>query len=331
MEKQFLTDQISTMPSLFSFKLIDRVIIPVGNTSVDAAVFLTFFLLLLISAGVLFSGIKRIGLARRIIQCLSSLVFLLFFHQCLCIMRDWAFGFQQIGRDNTAAFGNLFLPVLLIVSALVMGRIFCGFICPMGLLVELFSKLGKYKKFLGKKADYILLSGLTLLSIVFSYLIWPDNRFVYESTAMIWTFLLLGYLFFAVNTPAKWRVIRWPLDFSLYLWMPLVLMGVYVNNPWCSVYASNLEYASMAAFVVTLLASAVFERAWCRFVCPLGAVLRFVSSFSHHKRVATNLEKKLWGVCPSGALDPSNKDGFDFTSCIYCGKCISNEEGFNIK
>jgi polyferredoxin len=360
------------MPSIFSFKIVEKVLIPVNGTHVDAAVFLTFLFLHLAAAGLLLFSVKRPLVFRRMIQVLSAVLFLLFFHQCLCIMRDWAYGFQQVGRDNTAAFGNLFMPVILVVSAFLMGRIFCGFICPMGFLMEIFSGLCRWKErkiysFCSaraakssastaaaadpaadseaeslvsalaraekviKKVNIVLIILLGLLSYAISSYIWPDNRGFYESTALIWIFLLLFFLAYSVLRPQSLRAHVWSLNFSLYLWVPLVLAGVYVNNPWCSIYASNLEYASMAAFVISLLSAAVYEMSWCRFVCPLGAVLRLCSEYSFFKRKARDDEKKAWKICPTGALDPMHNRGFKASSCFYCCRCLKKDSSFEIE
>jgi len=342
LENQLLTQLVTGQTqeaggSLFSFKLIDKPLIPIQNSYVDAAVYLTLFVLCLGALATVLFARKRIGLARRVIQGLSALAFLLFFHQCMCIMRDWAFGFQQMGRDSLAAFGNLFLPFALMGYTCLMGRVFCGYICPMGLIMEIAGRVDRFKRrLLGDTRklavlDTILILLLMALMVVLTSLIWPDNRFFYESTATIWTFLLLFLMLFYVWNRPAWEKSRGARLFSLVLWLPLIFFGVFVNNPWCSVYASNLEYSSMASLVVVILASMVVEMSWCRLVCPLGAFLSLFAGRAVLKRKVSQQERAREKVCYVSALGREFPDSFDQSSCFFCTACLGKDRGFEWK
>jgi polyferredoxin len=332
---RLVTGQTQEGSSLFSFKLIQKPIIPVQDSYVDSMVYLTLFVLSISALGAVLFLRDRKTLARRVIQFLSATAFLLFFHQCMCIMRDWAYGFQQIGRDSVAAFGNLFLPFALIGYTCLVGRVFCGYICPMGLLVEIAGRFDRFKRRRISDPrrlailDTVLIVGLMVLMAVLTSYIWPDNRFFYESTATIWTFLLLGLMIFYVWDRPSWEKSRKARSFSLMLWLPLIFFGVFVNNPWCSVYASNLEYSSMASLIVVLLASMVVEMSWCRLVCPLGAFLAIFAARPVIARRVSDEEAARENLCYVSALGEEFEGKFDQSSCFYCTACLGRSKGFD--
>lgn len=322
--------------SLFSFKIVKEPIFPVEESFVDASVYLLLFILFLASGANIFFGRRLKGIARKGLQVVSAAVFLLFFHQCLCIMRDWAFGFQLMGKDNVAAFGNLFLPFALIAYTSTLGRIFCGYICPMGFILETAGMVDRLKRRLipdgrGRKIfDFVSVLILIGLSSAATVWIMPDNRFFYESTATIWTFMLLGFMLFYVWDRNYWDTTTRPRMFSLALWIPLIFFGIYVNNPWCSVYASNLEYASLLAFFVVILASMVVEMSWCRLVCPLGAFLSVFAARPLFTRTPRETELRRGGACFVSAIGEGVENGYDSSSCFFCTNCLSRNEGFLI-
>lgn len=320
--------------SLFSFKVVKEPIFPVEESFVDASVYALLFLLFIVSAANIFFGRRFKGIVRKGLQVASASVFLLFFHQCLCIMRDWAFGFQLMGKDNVAAFGNLFLPFALIAYTSFLGRVFCGYVCPMGFILETAGWIDRLKRRIlpdnraRRVFDFVCVLLLIGLSIAATVRIMPDNRFFYESTATIWTFMLLGFMLFYVWNREGWDAETRPRMFSLALWIPLIFFGVYVNNPWCSVYASNLEYASLLAFFAVILASMVVEMSWCRLVCPLGAFLSIFAARPLFRRVPREEELRRGGVCFVAAIGAGVENGYDPSSCFHCTKCLSRDQGF---
>lgn len=195
---------------------------------------------------------------------------------------------------------RLFVYPLLIIAfvGILTGRAVCAWACPIGLLQRATSPVARKikKKPLAKKlgqhkaekylryTKYVLLIGLVFVS---SYLI----GFMFTDVCPI------GFLTGTIPTL-------------------LLYPGRYIGN----------HYFIMALVIFLLFVALIFliERGWCRYFCPIGALLAPFNkiSFLH---IDINLQKcKHCDVCsyncPMGIDVPTmNRD----PECILCGKCIS--------
>jgi polyferredoxin len=86
-------------------------------------------------------------------------------------------------------------------------------------------------------------------------------------------------------------------------------------------------HAGVAIFILSVIFSVVSEkRAWCRYICPLGAVLSLPSAFKF-LRISLNKNKcincsKCDEQCTMGVLDVGNQSGLRWDSeCILCMTC----------
>ena len=309
------------------FKIFQRPLISVAGSWVDAFPLMLLFVFLFLAALSLWRFERR-QLARRLIQLASAFVFILLIHRCLCVIRGWAFGIQEIGRDDLFAFAQLCMFVPIVAFTLSLGRIFCGWVCPLGFLQELTGKIGTVKNKLEdlrrkKLFDYVFLSITAGCILVLFFIIRPSTDFLTENVAALWGFGLLIILFFAV-TRHNWalglRRLKWV---SLFLWVSLAVIGVFLTNPWCVLFGNELDYSSLLALFAVMGTSVVMTLAWCRYLCPLGALLAWVSKFSMvrirglHK--CNDCGRDCEKVCPTGVL---SMEGIDHSSCIFCGRCF---------
>lgn len=179
----------------------------------------------------------------------------------------------------------LFIGVAL--ATFITGRVFCGWICPLGALNEFVSagsrKLGirqiQLPPSLDKYMRYLKYAILLLILVT------------------TWKF---GTLTFRDYDP--WVA-----------WMHLTAGWSELGN-------------GMLILFGLLFVGLFIERFWCRYLCPLGAALAFISKFSLIKvfrepSACINCGK-CTTACPVGLTpdkDILQKDG----ECIACGKCFS--------
>ncbi|MDD2350962.1 MAG: 4Fe-4S binding protein [Synergistaceae bacterium] len=185
------------------------------------------------------------------------------------------------------ALSSFVLFIGVTIATLLTGRVFCGWICPLGAVNEFVSagsrKLGIKKIKLPPAVDKYLryLKYLILLLIIYT----------------TWKF---GTLTFRDYDP--WAA-----------WMHL-------SAGW-----SEFGYGTAVLFA-TLFAGVFIERFWCRYLCPLGAFLAFVSKFSLVKVYRDQSPcincGKCAVVCPVG-LTPDKDIVQGNGECITCGKCYS--------
>ena len=188
----------------------------------------------------------------------------------------------------------LAVPVLL--SPLFVGRAFCGYVCPMGFMIELFGP--RRERHPGPRARGVLrkvpLFGLVvvLVLILFGSAVFlvfdPLSLFTRSATTLVY--------------PAVDRGLRLAGD-VLYLAPPLrggvdsvtdVLTGrlVFANG---LVY--RLQLVMLVMFVGILAISWIERRLWCRHLCPLGRSLGLVGRGAIFGRVVDDRACTTCGAC----------------------------------
>lgn len=183
---------------------------------------------------------------------------------------------------------SMALSIALLAMAIIGGRFFCGWICPMGILQDFSSWLGskikipKYKDLNNKYFNPLLFKYIVLLILLIAS--------------------ALGYGAMAAEL-SPWRAL--------------------LNLPkLSSVWAEMKIGFIVLAFV--FLASMLFSRFFCRYLCPLGAIQTLFSSLSlvslKHSNSCPNCNKCL-NQCPVG-IKYSNESAIISPECIRCLSCV---------
>jgi ferredoxin-type protein NapH len=238
----------------------------------------------------------------------------------------------------------------LVIFSLILGRTFCGWLCPFGLYMDLMTRL---RKATGKRHLSFSMKGSARLR-QFSYItiaVFLILSVIFGTQAIFGTQIVPGTdvggpqgteagITGAINEPfclvcpvrplctlAEVAVGSMRLSYVTAIdsggngW-PLWLIGGY--------YISVVNLVILA--IVTILAFA-YRRIWCR-ICPLGAITGLFSTFTPFKQIAvTKLQKNeetctkcgvCKRVCPTQATDMYEKRGGDVTEskCILCARCV---------
>ena len=211
---------------------------------------------------------------------------------------------------------NFGVIVLLIVCALLFGRLYCSVVCPLGIMQDFFSWLGgKFKK----------------------------NRFSYAKEVkwlrygFLAVFIILLIIGFAPVTTlfapysAYGRIVN-------SLFKPLYDM---LNNWLASMDAANDRYnftevqiwtRSVTTFVVAIATLVILAflaiwkgRLYCNTICPVGTTLSFFSRFSLFRVRFDKNKCKNCGMCEKNckaqAIDFKNGT-VDYSRCVVCGDCL---------
>jgi len=215
------------------------------------------------------------------------------------------------------------LSLIIILLALLLGRVFCGWVCPLGTLNNLVGSLRK-TKVNEKRRDwhrikYFLLIGilgsalftlqpvgimdpLSLLIRSLSVSIYP--WFNYAVTSVFDTIYTSAPAGISAATEPVYGVLKKSvLSFS----QAHYLQGVFIGVLFLGVLGLNL----------------VEKRFWCRYLCPLGALLGLLSRFSLLKRSVSEGCTECGacaGVC-QGAAEPDVKGKWKDAECYYCWNC----------
>ncbi|MBS3754262.1 MAG: 4Fe-4S binding protein [Desulfobacterales bacterium] len=211
-----------------------------------------------------------------------------------------------------------FAPALIIlVSALLFGRIFCGYICPMGTTIDAcdacFAPRGRVQNRhpVSPRLKYGILAfmaGAALTGVTFVFWAAPLSLITRFYGTVIYPVIYL-----AAN---KAVAVFYPVASGLDL---RFLMFAEIPTP---------KYA--VGFFVLLFFAAVFAavrfapRFWCRYLCPTGAFLGLMSKKPIIRR-RVGPECNQCGLCAEkcsmAAIDPAYPETTRHTECIACRQC----------
>ena len=222
----------------------------------------------------------------------------------------------------------------ILVMTLVLGRFFCGWICPFGLYMDLVTLLRKSFKIRYRNLPEKLNRSLHLLryAILVFFLILP--------------FLLnpihpwqLPLALFLAGPFKSISVLLGPLEPLIVPWKGgLEFYGLNVSYP----YVSNIIFYSSEIFILinvfvftslTIVSSFIVRRFWCRF-CPTGASIAILNKFRGFKwapvlHISKEEEKCTKcgickRVCPVQVTEVyDQKGGKIMTSmCMLCFRCV---------
>jgi polyferredoxin len=250
---------------------------------------------------------------RRLIQVLFLALFL-----GLLTLTVWPLGRVFLGAFlvvdplmalNSAVGGvvrwEMLLSVALLLSPLVLGRAFCGYVCPLGTVIEV---TGPRQQLPGPRRGHEWVRRLPpfVLVAVLGFILLGSAAFLVFDPLSLLTRSATTLLF-----PALDRLARLAGD-VLYLAPPLrgavdavtsVLTGrIIFAHPLA--FALQLGIFGMFAGIVSL--SWVERRLWCRHLCPLGALLGLVGRFAIVGRVVDQSRcvgcRRCEAVCPLDAV-----------------------------
>lgn len=219
---------------------------------------------------------------------------------------------------------SLMLPAaIVLVLALVLGRSFCGWVCPMGSLLDSCNKLvgtdRKGRVTLYPRLGRWLLCTLLLLAFCgfhiggyldpFSILVRGFSQVIYPAfhgmTEVIFTF--------TYSSLPEWaNAVTEP----LYGWLKAMVL------PADRKYY-ELVWLSCVILLAVLGLEMVQKRFFCRNICPLGAMIGLVSGKGLLKAVGGDKSCGKCRVCSSlcrmGAIDDNRV--IDMSSCNLCMEC----------
>jgi polyferredoxin len=228
--------------------------------------------------------------------------------------------------------GMLFSLVLVVLS-LVLGRAWCGWLCPVGTVLDFFPfKRSKREK---PELPQSLRMGkyLTLTALLIAAL-FGNLTLLLLDPITIWTRTLTGSIGPALNTAFTaiengLSVIPWMSD--PLTWLDGVMRPAILPS---TVVGSRFVWLPLALFTVLILLNLLAERFWCRYLCPLGGLLGLFSKVAIFKRTAKPGCKacnKCEKVCPTGTIDPERGYASDAAECTLCMDCFAACPGSEIR
>lgn len=219
---------------------------------------------------------------------------------------------------------KLLWALVILVATLILGRVWCGWVCPLGTLLDLF----RFRKAQGnasrvsprwRQVKYFLLF-VVLISALFANL----TLLVLDPLTILTRTLATGVmpaLNYAFTVGEHWLYGFGPLQAPL-VWLDTALRSTILpaEQPF---YQLNLLFALLFIGIVSL--NLLTDRFWCRYLCPLGALLGLLSKVSWLRRVVgpgCNQCRRCGGDCTMGTIEPERDFASDHGECIVCLTCL---------
>ena len=184
----------------------------------------------------------------------------------------------------------LVLFVIVLVMTLLVGRVFCGWICPLGTVGEWTAQIGRR---LGIK---------------------PRSLPPSIDRPLRW----LKYVGLLAIITGTWRL-------GTLVWRDLDpwVAWMHLSAGWSEV--AERPWAFVALFGLVIGASLLIERFWCRYLCPLGAALAPLQKLALVKvrrEETTCISCEACNdACPVG-LEPLATERVKSAECLACGRCV---------
>lgn len=272
--------------------------------------------------------------ARKIAQALFFLFFLYLFFQAAypyerLMPADIFLRFSPLVALATSLaagkwIGPLAFALILLVLALILGRYFCGWICPLGTTIDaadwLHRKIERRSQPNRKLRSwkFSVLIVLLVAAILSLQLIWFFDPIVIMTrsfTAAIYP--LFGFL---VQSTLDWLISLGMFQDSLYSLNDFLRETIL---PLEQLYFQN-SVLLVLVFGSILLLTLLARRFWCRYLCPLGALFGCVAAVRLTRGISVADDKCIdCGKCQRECKMDAINDDFRSHSRVECIECMS--------
>ncbi|MBI4847940.1 MAG: 4Fe-4S binding protein [Nitrospirae bacterium] len=225
--------------------------------------------------------------------------------------------------SSHAAQKTFYLSFVVIIATLISGRVFCGWVCPLGTLNNIAGYF-KRRKVGVKILDWNKVKYYLMISLLASSLFTLQLTGVIDPLSLlIRSFSLSVYPLFNYGISAMFDTVydlnpRGIVDVSESIYSLFRQSVLSFQQP----HFRQAAFVGMLFFLI--LGMNLYEkRFWCRNLCPLGAFLGILSRYALLKRSVSEGCTEC-GACSfecQGNASPDKKEQWKPTECFYCWNC----------
>lgn len=233
---------------------------------------------------------------------------------------------NHVISSRTFLVGSSLVLITLIVTIL-FGRVWCGWLCPLGTILDLFSRKPgkideqavrrKYERW--RTVKYVL-----LVVIIFSALFQNQTLLILDPLTLLYRTMTISIW------PALDQMIT-ASEIAIYRW-PFLSSAISTIDSWLrpNILPTEPDYYRTPVliwmiFLGVIILNRVVTRFWCRYLCPLGGLLGLISRIAIFRR---QVDEGCQGcglcnqACPTGTIDLENNYISDPAECTMCLDCL---------
>ena len=274
-------------------------------------------------------------IARRIAQVVFIVLFFVLFLSATFPYETWLpsdlflrldplIGFTASLSARTLIIKSL-LALLVLIPTILMGRMFCGWVCPLGTTIDAVDGTVKRKRINDKSSGLFRLRWLKYMILI---AILVSALFSVQIAGYLDPISLLTRTTVTVLYPVLVLVLDGLIG-SLFSvsFLEEIAFGIseFLRGSVLPVQSQSFQGTILIALMFTaILSFAIFQkRFWCRNLCPLGALLGLFSKFRVYKRIVSD-QCTSCSICQKqcrmGAIESDFKTT-DQYECINCMDC----------
>ena len=217
----------------------------------------------------------------------------------------------------------LWLSLILLAVTAVLGRVFCGWVCPLGTLNNMVGSIKRWH-LTHRPRGWYKVKYYLLIGLLFASLLSLQVTGVFDPLSLTVRSLSLGIY------PALNYSINALLDMAYHPGVKSLTAAADLGNKafQATILAFKQPFFRQGAlmsllFLLILGLNLVERRFWCRYLCPLGALLGLAARWAPFKRTADD-QCNSCGLCGKdcqGAARPGEKGEWLASECFYCFNC----------
>ena len=208
---------------------------------------------------------------------------------------------------------NVGVVIGLVVLTLVLGRVYCSVICPLGVMQDFFAWLGRRGKKRRNKYSY---------SPAISWL-----RYGMLGLFVIALVAGVSAIYTLIEPYSAYGRIASNILAPVYAWCNNLLAGYAEKSGSYAFYETEIIMRSITLIVAAVTLVVLFILSWrngrtyCNTICPVGTVLGFLSKYSWLKPVIDTSKCNGCGLCgrrcKAACIDTKNHE-IDYSRCVAC-------------
>jgi polyferredoxin len=219
---------------------------------------------------------------------------------------------------------RLGLALVTVVLTVIFGRVWCGWVCPMGTVLEWIRFRRARERAVPPSPRWRTVKYVLLFAIVAAALFGNLTLMLLDPIAILTrtaTTAVLPSLNYAITSAEQAlygiRLLRPAINLIERLFRgPMLPFSQFF-------FAANVAIVLLFVGIVGL--NVVAERFWCRYLCPLGGLLAILSKIALIRRVVSeecNRCAQCVGTCPMDTIEPERDYESDPGECTVCYDCL---------